>query len=333
MVMEISSNKMYLLDVSNLQTYFFMYGGLIKAVEDISFSLRQGELLGIVGESGCGKSVLARSILRLIPDPPGRIVGGKIYFDGQNILERSEKEMQKIRGNQISMIFQEPMTSLNPVFTIGNQISELFIRHQKKRRKEAWEDSVEILKKVGIPSPEIRVNEYPFQLSGGMRQRVVIAMALACRPKIVLADEPTTSLDVTIQAQILDLMREFQKELGTAIILITHDLGVIAEMAQRVLVMYTGRVLEEADVDALFNEPLHPYTQGLISSVPTLDTEQHMTRVPLQEVPGVVPDMGNLPQGCAFYPRCLQVMEVCQREVPEWREINKGHSVRCWKFH
>ncbi len=321
------------LNVFDLQTHFFLYGGVIKAVEGGSFSLRQGELLGIVGESGCGKSVMARSILRLIPHPPGRIVGGKILFNGEDILERSEEEMQEIRGNQISMIFQEPMTSLNPVYTIGNQISEPFIRHQKKRKREAWENSVEILRRVGIPSPETRVNEYPFQLSGGMRQRVVIAMALACHPRIVIADEPTTSLDVTIQAQILDLMRESQKELGTAIILITHDLGVISEMAQRVLVMYTGRILEEADVDGLFNQPLHPYTQGLISSIPDPDAEQHKTRVPLQEVPGVVPDMGHLPRGCTFYPRCSQVMEICQQEVPEWKEIEKGHSVRCWKFH
>ena len=321
------------LNVANLQTYFFMYGGVIKAVEDSSFSLQQGELLGIVGESGCGKSVMARSIMRLIPNPPGRIVGGKILFNGENILERSEKEMQEIRGNQISMIFQEPMTSLNPVYTIGNQISELFIRHQKKRKREAWENSVEILRKVGIPSPETRANEYPFQLSGGMRQRVVIAMALACHPQIVLADEPTTSLDVTIQAQILDLMRDSQRELGTAIILITHDLGVISEMAQRVLVMYTGRILEEADVDTLFNQPFHPYTQGLISSIPTLDAGQHKTRVLLQEIPGVVPDMGHLPRGCTFYPRCPQVMEICRQEVPEWKDIEKGHSVRCWKFH
>jgi oligopeptide/dipeptide ABC transporter ATP-binding protein len=322
-----------LLKVNNLRTYFFTYEGLVKAVDDVSFCLNNGEMLGIVGESGCGKTVMARSILKLIPDPPGRIVGGEILFEGQPLLNLSEKQMQQIRGNQISMIFQEPMTSLNPVYTVGNQLSEVFKLHHKLNRREALERSVDMLKMVGIPSPEIRVNDYPFELSGGMRQRVMIAMALAWRPKILLADEPTTALDVTIQAQIMDLIRHFQKELIMALILITHDLGVIAEMVQRVLVMYTGKVLEQASVEDLFNNPLHPYTEGLILSIPSLDAKQYKDIEPLKEIPGVVPDLCYLPHGCTFFPRCSRMMEICQQETPPFIEVRPGHYVRCWLFN
>lgn len=322
-----------LLRVKNLHTYFYTYVGQIKAVEDVSFTLNPGEMLGVVGESGCGKTVMARSLLRLIPDPPGRIVSGEILFKDQSLLSLSEKEMQEIRGNQISMIFQEPMSSLNPVFTVGNQLSEVFTLHQKLNKKEAFESSLEMLRTVGIPSPEVRIHEYPFQLSGGMRQRVMIAMALACRPHLILADEPTTALDVTIQAQILDLIRQCQKDFGTALILITHDLGVIAEMVQRVLVMYTGKVLEQGSVEDLFNTPLHPYTEGLIQSIPSLDSELDKDSGPLREISGVVPDLSRLPQGCTFFPRCPRVMKVCHQEAPPFIEIRPGHAVRCWLFN
>ena len=322
-----------LLRVKNLHTYFYTYVGQIKAVEDVSFTLNPGEMLGVVGESGCGKTVMARSLLRLIPDPPGRIVSGEILFKDQSLLSLSEKEMQEIRGNQISMIFQEPMSSLNPVFTVGNQLSEVFTLHQKLNKKEAFESSLEMLRTVGIPSPEVRIHEYPFQLSGGMRQRVMIAMALACRPHLILADEPTTALDVTIQAQILDLIRQCQKDFGTALILITHDLGVIAEMVQRVLVMYTGKVLEQGSVEDLFNTPLHPYTEGLIQSIPSLDSELDKDSGPLREISGVVPDLSHLPRGCTFSPRCPRVMNICHQEAPPFVEIRPGHAVRCWLFN
>ena len=322
-----------LLRVKNLHTYFYTYVGQIKAVEDVSFTLNPGEMLGVVGESGCGKTVMARSLLRLIPDPPGRIVSGEILFKDQSLLSLSEKEMQEIRGNQISMIFQEPMSSLNPVFTVGNQLSEVFTLHQKLNKKEAFESSLEMLRTVGIPSPEVRIHEYPFQLSGGMRQRVMIAMALACRPHLILADEPTTALDVTIQAQILDLIRQCQKDFGTALILITHDLGVIAEMVQRVLVMYAGKVLEQGSVEDLFNTPLHPYTEGLIQSIPSLDSKLDKDGGPLREISGVVPDLSRLPQGCTFFPRCPRVMKVCHQEAPPFIEIRPGHAVRCWLFN
>jgi oligopeptide/dipeptide ABC transporter ATP-binding protein len=321
-----------LLTVKNLRTHFFTYAGLVRAVDDVSFSLHPGEMLGVVGESGCGKSVMARSILRLIPDPPGRIVGGEILFEGQPILRLSEDQMQAIRGNQISMIFQEPMSSLNPVYTVGNQLSEVFPLHQKLKKKEAWARSVEMLKRVGIPAPESRMNEYPFQMSGGMRQRVMIAMALACRPKVILADEPTTALDVTIQAQILDLIREFHRELATAVILITHDLGVIAEMVSRILVMYAGKVVEEGSLADVFTHPLHPYTEGLILSIPSLDLGQNKETGPLREIPGVVPDLCFLPPGCSFLPRCQRRMDVCQKESPPLKMVETGHSVRCRLF-
>jgi len=319
-----------LLEVKNLEVHFFTYAGIAKAVDDVSFFMDCGEMLGVVGESGCGKTVMARSILRLIPDPPGRIVGGGIFFEGQNLLGLSEKEMQKVRGNQISMIFQEPMTSLNPVYTVGNQISEVIRLHQGLNKGDALDRCIEMLRMVGIPSPEMRVKDYPFQMSGGMRQRVMIAMALACRPKVILADEPSTALDVTIQAQILDLIRELQKELATSVVLITHDLGVIAETVQRVLVMYTGRVVEQASVEDLFNSPLHPYTEGLMRSIPSLDGKQNKYTERLKEIPGIVPDLCHLPRGCSFSPRCPRVMDVCRQEGPPFFEVWPDHYVRCW---
>lgn len=288
--------------------------------------------MGIVGESGCGKSVLARSVMRLIPNPPGRIVGGRILFEGRNILGLSKREIQKVRGGSISMIFQEPMTSLNPVYTVGAQIAEVFSKHQNISKKSALDEAVSLLKLVGIPEPAARVNEYPFQMSGGMRQRVVIAMALACRPKLILADEPTTALDVTIQAQILELIRKLRREMGTAMILITHDLGVIAETVARVVVMYAGKVFEEAAVGELFSQPLHPYTEGLMWSMPSFESDQNKDNNTLQEIPGIVPNLSRLPAGCSFYPRCHRKMEVCPREAPPLVEHRPGHWVRCWRY-
>jgi len=324
--------KNRLLEINNLHTYFFTLEGVVKAVDDISLSVDSGEMVGIVGESGCGKSVLARSILRLIPDPPGRIVDGEISFAGNSLLDFSEKEMQQIRGNEISMIFQEPMTSLNPVYTVGTQVAEVFRKHQKIGKREALERSIEMLGMVGIPSPESRVKEYPFQMSGGMRQRIVIAMALACRPKLILADEPTTALDVTIQAQILSLINKLERELGTSMILITHDLGVIAEVVARVIVMYAGKLVEQALVDDLFNRPLHPYTQGLMWSMPSLAENQNKDTEPLKEIPGIVPDLGHLPAGCYFSPRCHKKMEICRHEEPILVENLPGHWVKCWLY-
>jgi peptide/nickel transport system ATP-binding protein/oligopeptide transport system ATP-binding protein len=321
-----------LLKVSNLSTYFYTYAGITKAVDDVSFSAENGEIIGIVGESGCGKSVMARSILRIIPDPPGRIVNGEVFFGGNDLLRLSEEEMQKIRGNHISMIFQEPMTSLNPVYTVGNQLSEVFRYHQGCNQREALENSVKLLRMVGMPSPETRVKDYPFQMSGGMRQRVVIAMALACKPKILLADEPTTALDVTIQAQVLDMVRQLQEELKTSMILITHDLGVIAEIVKRVLVMYAGKFVEEAGVEELFSGPLHPYTQGLMESIPTLDSDQTRHTGKLREIAGVVPDLSRLPAGCSFSPRCPRVMNICHTEEPQLLQAGLNHSVRCWLY-
>jgi len=325
--------KNRLLEINNLRTYFFTHEGVVKAVDDISLSVDSGKMVGIVGESGCGKSVLARSILRLIPDPPGKIVDGEINFGDNSLLDLSEKEMQQIRGNEISMIFQEPMTSLNPVYTVGTQVAEVFRKHQKINKREAIERSIEMLGMVGIPSPESRVKEYPFQMSGGMRQRIVIAMALACRPKLILADEPTTALDVTIQAQILNLINKLEREFGTSMILITHDLGVIAEVVARVIVMYAGKLVEQALVDDLFNRPLHPYTQGLMWSVPSLEEDQNKDTEPLKEIPGIVPDLGHLPQGCYFSPRCHKKMEICRHEEPTLLENLPGHWVKCWLYN
>jgi len=320
-----------LLKVINLKTYFFTDEGVVKAVDDVDLEIYKGETLGIVGESGCGKSVTALSILRLIPSPPGKIVGGQILFRGQELLKLSNSEMRKIRGNEISMIFQEPMTSLNPVFTIGNQIAEAIQLHQGLSKKASLEKAVDMLKLVGIPSPERRVKEYPHQLSGGMRQRAMIAMALSCNPSLLIADEPTTALDVTIQAQILDLMTNLKKDFDMAVMLITHDLGIIAETAARVVVMYAGKVVEEADVYSIFEDPKHPYTQGLLRSIPRPDLG--MTKeARLQEIPGIVPSLAELPQGCAFNPRCPKVMDICRKETPELKEVKPGHKVRCWLY-
>ncbi len=320
-------NNDRLLQVNRLKTYFYTSDGLVKAVDDVSWEVGAGEVIGLVGESGCGKSVTALSILRLIPDPPGRIVAGEIWFNGSNLLSLSLDEMRKIRGNHISMIFQEPMTSLNPVFTIGEQIAEVLELHQKMSKKAAMEKAVEMLKLVGIPSPEKRVREYPHELSGGMKQRAMIAMALSCNPKVLIADEPTTALDVTIQAQILDLMLKLKSELNTAIVLITHDLGVIAEMAQKVVVMYAGRVMEQAAVIEIFDRPMNPYTQGLLNSLPKIDTARKQR---LNAIPGIVPSLYDLPKGCKFSPRCQYAMEICHGSEPELKEVMPGHLSRCW---
>jgi oligopeptide/dipeptide ABC transporter ATP-binding protein len=320
------------LEVEGLKTYFFVRQGVVKAVDDLSFSLKAGEKLAIVGESGCGKSMTALSILRLIPEPPGRIVAGSVRIDGKNLLELSESEMRKIRGNQISMIFQEPMTSLNPLFSIGNQISEAFMFHQNVSRGTAFEKAIELLKLVKIPEPARRAKEYPHQLSGGMRQRAMTAMALACNPKVLLADEPTTALDVTIQAQILDLILELQERLGTAVVLITHDLGVVAETAQRVIVMYGGKKVEEAAVEDLFDAPRHPYTHGLLAAVPHLAalSGEERPHARLTEIPGMVPALVNLPKGCTFAPRCPFATDLCRSEFPPYEAKAPGHMAACW---
>lgn len=320
----------FLLKIRNLHTYFFTDEGVAKAVDGVDLELEESGTLGLVGESGCGKSVTALSIMRLIPEPPGKIVQGEVLFAGTNLLTLSEGEMRKIRGRSISMIFQEPMTSLNPVFQIGDQISEVLRLHEGLSKKEAWHRSIEMLKMVGIPSPERRVGEYPHQLSGGMRQRAMIAMALACRPKLMIADEPTTALDVTIQAQILELINHLQKETGMAVILITHNLGVIAETAQKVAVMYAGRIVEYAPVRPLFATPRHPYTQGLLKSIPRLD-RKNGSKPRLEAIPGLVPSLLNLPPGCKFSNRCQYFWEKCQEE-PNLKEIELGHFVRCWLY-
>jgi oligopeptide/dipeptide ABC transporter ATP-binding protein len=320
------------LEIDGLQTHFFTAIGTVRAVDGVSYSLKPGETLGVVGESGCGKSVSALSILRLVANPPGRIVGGAIRFQGKNLLELSEAEMERIRGNDISMIFQEPMTSLNPLFTVGGQIAEAVALHQGLSRKEAWNRAVEMLRQVSIPEPEKRAHAYPHQLSGGMRQRVMIAMALSCNPKVLIADEPTTALDVTIQAQILDLMRELQETFGTAIILITHDMGVVAENADRVVVMYAGRKVEEAPAAELFDNPGHPYTKGLLGSIPQIDKAAHSTtgRVRLNEIKGLVPSLFNLPPGCSFAPRCALATDRCREAPPPLEEHRPGHFIACW---
>jgi len=320
------------LQVEDLQTHFFTAIGTVRAVDGVSYSLRPGETLGVVGESGCGKSVSALSILRLVANPPGRIVGGTIRFEGKNLLELSEAEMEKIRGNDISMIFQEPMTSLNPLFTVGGQIAEAVALHQGLSRKEAWNRAIEMLRQVSMPEPEKRAHAYPHQLSGGMRQRVMIAMALSCNPKVLIADEPTTALDVTIQAQILDLMRELQEAFGTAIILITHDMGVVAENADRVVVMYAGRKVEEAPAAELFDRPGHPYTEGLLGSIPHLDevARNGARRARLNEIKGMVPSLFNLPQGCSFAPRCGRATDKCRQDVPPLEEHRPSHFIACW---
>ncbi len=320
-----------ILDLRNLKTHFHTPEGVVKAVDGVSYSLRAGETLGVVGESGCGKSVTALSILGLIPQPPGEILGDGIYFGDQDLTTLSAREMRRIRGNQISMIFQEPMTSLNPVLTVGFQIAEAITRHQGVPRKAAIERAVEMLNLVGIPLPQQRAKEYPHQLSGGMRQRAMIAMALSCQPQILLADEPTTALDVTIQAQILDLMLQLKDDTGTAIILITHDLGLVAETCERVVVMYAGKIVEEAPVDDIFDRPLHPYTVGLLQSIPKLRTDPEQgPRIRLQEIPGVVPSLNRLPRGCAFRPRCPQAVDMCSQAEPQLQTVAPGHAVSCF---
>lgn len=321
---------MPLLQLKNLEVNFFVRKGVVKAVDGINFEVNEEETLGIVGESGSGKSITVLSIMRLI-SPPGRIVGGEILFKGNDILKIPPKDMLNIRGNEISMIFQEPMTSLNPVFNIGRQVSEAIMIHQKVNKKDALNKSIDMLKMVGIPSPEKRLQDYPHQLSGGMRQRVMIAMALSCEPSLLIADEPTTALDVTIQAQILDLILKMKEDRGTSVILITHDLGVVAEMAQRVIVMYAGKIVEKADVRTLFKRPLHPYTQGLMVSIPYLNTEGLTSkRTRLQEIPGTVPSLLNLPSGCKFHPRCSRKIEKCTREESALKYVEKDHLVSCW---
>lgn len=317
-----------LLEIKNLRTHFFTEDGVVPAVDGVDFELRPGQTLGIVGESGCGKSVTAISILRLVPNPPGRIVGGEILFDGKDLVKASQSEMNEIRGNDIAMIFQEPMTSLNPVFTIGRQITEAIQLHQKLDKRAARERCIEMLKLVGIPRAEEAIDEYPHQFSGGMRQRAMIAMALSCNPKLLIADEPTTALDVTIQAQIIELMKELKEKLNTAIMLITHDLGVVAEMSDHVIVMYAGRVVEEANVFDLFKEPKHPYTVGLMKSKPSLDSNTER----LEVITGAVPNPLNMPSGCAFHPRCPHVMDICRVEMPHLIKSENGRKVRCWLY-
>jgi oligopeptide/dipeptide ABC transporter ATP-binding protein len=321
-----------ILEIDDLRTHFFTQLGVIRAVDGVSYAVHAGETLGVVGESGCGKSVTALSILQLVASPPGRIVGGAIRFDGRNLLDLDETAMEAIRGNDISMIFQEPMTSLNPLMTVGRQIAEAIALHQGSPPREAMDKAVEMLRRVAIPEAERRVHAYPHQLSGGMRQRVMIAMALSCNPKVLIADEPTTALDVTIQAQILELMRELQEAFGTAIILITHDMGVVAENADRVIVMYAGRKVEEASAKTLFEAPGHPYTHGLLGSIPALDTAAHEAagRGRLNEIKGMVPPLHNLPRGCSFAPRCEFATEQCHTAYPPLAEHRPGHLIACW---
>lgn len=316
-----------LLHVRDLKTNFYTEYGVVSAVDGVSFSIDRGETVGIVGESGCGKSVTSLSVMRLIPTPPGRIVGGEILFDGESLLSKSESEMRRIRGNEIAMIFQEPMTSLNPVLPVGDQIAEAIILHQKVGPSEARNKAIDMMGLVGIPAPDKRVDDYPHQMSGGMRQRAMIAMALSCNPKLLIADEPTTALDVTIQAQILDLMLKLRDELGTAIMLITHNLGVVAETVSKVIVMYAGKIVETADVISAFRHPLHPYTVGLIESVPKLNEDRRRLRV----INGVVPNPHNMPSGCRFHPRCEFARPLCRQREPNLVDTGSGHWVSCWR--
>lgn len=319
-----------LLELDNLQVEFRTRRGLARVLDGISLSLNPGETLGIVGESGCGKSMTALSIMGLVPQPPGKIAGGKIKLAGENLLDAAERRMRQVRGNEISMIFQEPMTSLNPVFTVGNQIAETVIEHEGLSKRDALDRATEMLRAVKIPAPEQRVQEYPHQLSGGMRQRVMIAMALACRPQVLIADEPTTALDVTVQAQVFELLHDLQEDSGTTIILITHDMGAIAEMADRVAVMYAGRIIESGSVEDILKDARHPYTQGLISCVPHLVSDPPKDRPHLVEIPGVVPPLTDLGQGCAFEPRCIKRQARCKVEKPTSRETTPDHTCACW---
>ena len=321
-----------LLDVKNLKTYFFTDEGVVRAVDGVDLYIDQGETLGIVGESGCGKSVTALSIMRLIPQPPGKIVEGQILYNGLDLVTIPANKLRKIRGKEISMVFQEPMTSLNPVFTCGEQIAEALRLHEGLGRRDAMDKTVEMMKLVHIANAERRVKEYPHQLSGGMRQRVMIAMALSCSPNLLIADEPTTALDVTIQAQILELLNELKSKLKMAVMLITHDMGVIAETAQRVVVMYAAKVAEEAPVGDLFKEPLHPYTQGLLRSIPRIDLAA-MEHLRLETIPGTVPTLrGDIAPGCRFAPRCPFVKSVCTEQDPVLKEVKPGHKVSCWLY-
>ena len=316
-----------LLVVENLKTYFFTGDGVVKAVDDISYDVHEGETLAIVGESGCGKSIGALSLMRLVPSPPGQIVGGRILFNGEELLAMSEAEMRDIRGNRIAMIFQEPMTSLNPVLTIGRQVTESLELHLKLNKTEAHDRAVELLDMVGIPDPELRLKQYPHQFSGGMRQRVMIAIAMSCNPRLLLADEPTTALDVTIQAQILELIKELSNKLGTAVIIITHNLGVVARYADRVNVMYAGKLIERGTALDIYENPHHPYTRGLLGSVPRLDEDKKQR---LESIDGMPPDLMDLPSGCAFQPRCKLAVARCMKEIPPLISVSDGHTAACW---
>jgi oligopeptide/dipeptide ABC transporter ATP-binding protein len=326
------SDNNTILEVKNLKTYFFTEDGVVKSVDGVDFSVKRGEVLGLVGESGCGKSVTSLSIMRLIGSP-GRVMEGEIVFDGKDLLKIPEEEMVHIRGNRISMIFQQPQSSLNPVFRVGDQIAEVLDIHQSLGKKAGWDRAIELLRMVGIPDAERRATAFPHELSGGMAQRVMIAMALACVPELLIADEPTTALDVTIQAQILDLMRDLRDKVNSAIIFITHDLGVVAEMCERVAVMYAGQIVEQTDVRSLFAKPLHPYTQGLIGSIPVLG----QIKDALDVIPGSVPNLINLPKGCRFAPRCKSRvehnLEICNGALPSLKPYGEGHWVRCWLYH
>jgi len=315
-----------LLHIDGLRTYFYTDRGVARAVDGVSFDVSRAQTVALVGESGCGKTATALSIIRLIPDPPGRIVGGKIIFQGRDLLTLPEREMRKVRGKEIAMIFQEPMSSLNPVFRVGDQVAEAIMLHQKVGKKEARKRTIELLDKVGIPAPEKRVDEYPHQMSGGMCQRVMIAMALSCNPSLLIADEPTTALDVTIQAQILALLRRLQDEFHMSVLLITHDLGIVAEMADYVAVMYASKIAEWSPCADLFREPLHPYTVGLFRSLPKLKGERKRLRV----IPGTVPSPLNFPSGCKFHPRCPIAADKCSKEEPELLEITDGRKAACW---
>ena len=317
-----------LLEVKDLATHFFTQDGVVKAVDGISYTLAEGEVLGVVGESGCGKSVHALSIMRLVANPPGRIVAGEILFEGENLLNMDDSEMRHIRGNRIAMVFQEPMTSLNPVLTIGRQLTETLELHQKMARREARTRAAELLQTVGIPDSESRLSDYPHQFSGGMRQRVMIAMALSCNPRLIIADEPTTALDVTIQAQILELMRDLAVEFGTAMVIITHNLGVVARYAHRVVVMYAGKIVETGTAHDIYRNPRHPYTIALLNSVPRLDATE---RVRLDAIEGLPPDLVDLPQGCSFAPRCKYAYERCTQETPALLETDTNHTSACWR--
>lgn len=326
--METAVQTETLIEIKGLKTYFYTEDGVVPAIDGIDFKIRKGETVAIVGESGSGKSVTSLSILRLIPSPPGKIVDGDIIFKGESIIDKSEIEMRSIRGNQISMIFQEPMTSLNPVYKVGDQIAESLVLHQRKNKKQALIEAINLLRIVGIPEPERRVNQFPHELSGGMRQRVMIALALACKPELLIADEPTTALDVTIQNQILELMKELKEKTNTSILLITHDLGVVAEMADRVVVMYAGQVVEQGDVYTIFENPKHPYTEGLLKSMPS-----HEKRTgKLYTIEGTVPNPLKLPQGCRFAPRCKYATSLCHEEMPDLTVFGEDEVVRCWKY-